>query len=430
LGLKHKSLKNIALEKASAAHYKISAADFSAAAVDVVLQLQKAGHQAFIVGGCVRDLVLGSHPKDFDVATSAKPEEVKRLFRRCFIVGRRFRLAHVHLKNEVIEVATFRAEHSKGSSQHGKTKGGMIVRDNIYGDLEEDAIRRDFTCNALYYNPADNTILDYTGGLKDLKLKQLRMIGEPKQRYREDPVRLLRALRLAGKLHLQIETETAAPITKMAPLLDKVPTARMADELVKFFLNRKALACFQILERYHFLNQLLPASHTAIQTDKTALTLIKLTLENTAARLSAEKTVNFSFIMAAFLWAPLQTQKKELMQKKMSATIAFDQAIHDVLAEQSSVILITRKLSEMIRDIWRLQTHLENPRPRSVHTTVEKSSFRAAYDFLLLREKAGEPLQKSTNWWTDFIAAQPEAQAEMIKSLAQQAKPRGRSRKK
>jgi poly(A) polymerase len=418
LGIKHKSLKNISLQKVSAAHYQISSTDFSAAAVEVVLQLQNAGHEAYIVGGGVRDLLLGTIPKDFDVATSAKPEEVKRLFRRCFIVGRRFRLAHVHLKNEVIEVATFRAEHETGSTLHGKTKGGMIVRDNIYGNLEEDAIRRDFTLNALYYNPADNSILDYTGGLVDLKQGQLRMIGEPKQRYREDPVRILRALRLSGKLNLEIETETAAPISKMASLLTKVPSARLADELVKFFMNRNAWACFQTLEQYHLLGQLLPATAKAIQSDETAKTLIQLTLENTATRLTAEKTVNFNFMMAAFLWGPLRSQARKLLQQKMPARIAFDQAIQDILRAQSESILITRKLGEMIRDIWRLQGLLENPRSRTVHTTLEKKEFRAAYDFLLLREKAGEPLKQVASWWTELIAADEPGRHALVEGLA------------
>jgi poly(A) polymerase len=382
------------------------------------LQLQQAGHEAYIVGGGVRDMLLGIPPKDFDVATSAKPEEVKRAFRRCFIVGRRFRLAHVHLKNEVIEVATFRAEHDQGSKLHGKTTGGMIVRDNIYGSLEEDAIRRDFTLNALYYNPADNTILDYTGGLADLKQKQLRMIGEPKKRYREDPVRILRALRLSGKLHLQIETETAAPITKMASLLTKVPSARLADELVKFFMNPNAWACFQTLEKYSLLAQLLPATHKAIQSTKTAKPLIQYTLENTAARLKADKTVNFNFVMAALLWAPLQSRIDSLSQTKIPRRIAFEQAVQDVLRTQSEIILITRKLGEMIRDIWRLQNNLTHRTPRTVHTTFEKKEFRAAYDFLLLREKAGEPVEQATQWWTEFIAADEPARHTMIEGLA------------
>jgi poly(A) polymerase len=420
LGIKHKSLKNIVLEKISADHYKIRAKDFSPAAVEITLELQRAGYQAYIVGGGVRDLLLGAHPKDFDVASDATPEEIKRLFRRCFIVGRRFRLAHVHLKNEVIEVATFRAEHSKGSSTHGKTKNGMIVRDNIYGDLEEDALRRDFTANALYYNPADNTIFDYTGGLKDLEAKQLRMIGDPKLRYQEDPVRILRALRLAGKLNLEIETETAAPIHKMSSLLTKVPSARLADELTKMFLNHNAWGCFQILQKYELLKKLLPFTYENLKIYPHNLELIKLTLENTQNRLIAGKTANFHFIMASFLWGHLQEQNN----------LEFDIAIRKILQAQSSIILITRKLSEMIRDIWLLQQKLENPRPRSVPIIFNKKEFRAAYDFLLLRDKAEEPVKKQAEWWTNFIAAEEVEREKMIEKLHQPKKYKNKNLKK
>lgn len=404
-------------KQVSAATYQLSSTDFSSAAVEVVSQLQQSGYQAYIVGGGVRDLLLNKKPKDFDVATSAKPEEVKRLFRRCFLVGRRFRLAHVHLRNEVVEVATFRAEYAKDTKAHKKTAGGMITRDNIYGTLQEDALRRDFTINALYYDPTENTIIDYTGGLIDLEQKQLRVIGEAKQRYREDPVRILRAIRLANKLDLSIETETAAPLAKLAPLLSNIPAARLAEEIPKIFLNGQAWRCLQTLDHYHLFAQLFPTTSASFKVDKMFATFIELILADSDQRLAEHKTLNFSFLLAAFLWQPLQNQLDYYKQENTAPVVAFDKACRQVLQAQSQQVLITRKHGEVIREIWRLQRLLESRRPRYIEQILTQVEFRLAYDFLILREQAGEPLQRIVRWWTDFIAADAAQQATLLGSL-------------
>jgi poly(A) polymerase len=414
---KQTNTPTLEFNKISASHYKLTSDDFSPAAVEVVLQLQSAGFQAFIVGGGVRDLLLGFKPKDFDVATNAKPEEVKKLFRQCYLVGRRFRLAHVRMRNEIVEVATFRAEHHKGPKQHGQTRGGMIVRDNIYGNLEDDAVRRDFTINSLYYDPTTNTILDYTGGLTDLEHKELRIIGEAKQRYREDPVRILRAIRLANKLELTIEAQTAAPIAKMANLLSSIPPARLTEETQKLFLAQKAWSCLETLERYSLFQPLFPLTAQCIHTSAQFKHFLKLILENSERRLMEGKTVNYSFLMAAFLWEPVLKKSEHYREKKMSPSIAFDQAAYQVLKDQSKHVLIIRRHAEMVRDIWRLQYALENRRPRLVRHALGHPALRAAYDFLLLRTEAGEPFKKASAWWTEFMTATRAKQDTMLAEL-------------
>lgn len=376
----------------------------------VVEQLQEAGYEAYIVGGGIRDLLLNALPKDFDVATSAKPEEVKRLFRRCFLIGRRFRLAHVHLKGEMVEVATFRAEHHKGS-KHGHKRGGLIIRDNIYGTLEEDAVRRDFTLNALYYDPVQNTILDHMHALQDIQTKTLRMIGDPKKRYQEDPVRMLRAIRLACKLNLLIETKTLAPLAELALLLQSVSPARLVEEVSKLFLSEYGVLCFEKLRELGLFSPLFPQTEAILKEDLLFKNFIVLTLEDTAFRLKQGEKASFNFILAALLWQPFKIKFESASEKRFSSVV-FDYVCQDFFKEQSSLVLITRKNSEMIQAIWKLQWLLEARRPRSIRTVLRSAYFSAADDFLKLRHAAGEPLAKVIAWWDKAAQKPPEAEEE------------------
>ena len=398
-----------------ATRYQLTSTNFSATSVAVVRQLQNAGYQAYIVGGGVRDLLMQQTPKDFDVATNAKPEQIKRLFRRCFLIGRRFRLAHVHIKNEIVEVATFRAEQPKQSKAHGKIRGGMIIRDNTYGTLQEDALRRDFTINALYYDPTSNSIIDFTSGLVDLEKRQLRIIGKAKQRYQEDPVRILRAIRLANKLGLQIEASTADPLAKLAPLLANVPAARLAEEIPKLFWQDQAWQCLQTLDDYRLFVQLFPTTYSSFNNNKTFYNFIKLIIHQAKPHLKTNKTHHINLLFAAFLWQPLQNQ----LQQNPVTKADFDKACADVLRIQSKQVLITRKQSEKIRAIWQLQHRLEFRRPHYIYQTLKHADFHSAYHFLSLRAKAGEPLQAITRWWDNFIVSNKAQRAAMMANLKQ-----------
>lgn len=353
-------------------------------ALEVVERLNNTGFDAFLVGGCVRDLLLGIKPKDFDIATNAEPEQVKKIFRNCLLIGRRFRLAHVRFGREIIEVATFR---SVTEEHHVET--GMILRDNIYGTIEEDAWRRDFTINALYYNIRDESIIDYTGGIEDLDNKIVRMIGDPEQRYREDPVRMLRALRVAGKLDFIIEKQTEEFIFKHSELLKNVSKVRLFDEIVKWFRCGNSLAVYKLALQHGLFKLIFPETK---DTD-----LVKLGFLNTDKRLAAGKSFNPAFLLAVLLWGALQKESP-----------------HHVLHEQTKHISIPRRYSLMIKEIWSLQNWLKQRKPKKVVRTLQHPRFRAAYDFLLLRVEAGEKLKHLADWWTKFQEADDKTRKNML----------------
>ena len=364
----------------------------------VLGRLVEGGFEAYLVGGCVRDLLLGRVPKDFDVATSARPEEVRALFPRSRLIGRRFRLAHVRSGRDVYEVATFRANHDAAAAD----PAGMLLHDNVYGTREEDALRRDFTVNALYYDDRDGSILDFTGGFSDLDAGVIRSIGDPGVRYREDPVRILRAVRFAAKLGFRIEPSSEAPIFELAPLLEGVPAARLFEEILKLFHGGHAMESLHRLDRYDLLPLLCPATAASADRDPRVRALLERAFENTDRRLAGDRPVSPGFLVAALLWGPVR-ERAEAVQREdgvRSRGVALAAAADEAIAVQAKRTSMPRRFTAMARDIWTMQPRLENRRPRRVGATIAHPRFRAAYDFLCLRGEAGEPVADRAAWWT------------------------------
>ncbi|MEN8107442.1 MAG: polynucleotide adenylyltransferase PcnB [Pseudomonadota bacterium] len=393
--------------------HPISRANISPSALKVLYRLKDAGYQGHLVGGGVRDLLLGREPKDFDIGTDAHPDEVRQLFRNCRLIGRRFRLAHIMFGREVIEVATFRALQESGakdnSEQHIDDEG-RIVRDNVYGSIEEDAFRRDFTVNALYYNISDFSVIDYVGGMDDLNAGMLRLIGDPEQRYREDPVRMLRAVRFATKLGFRIHKDSEAPVMELAPLLGDIPPARLFDEMLKLFMGGCALATFEALRHYQLFGQLFPLTEQALthEEEHFPLTLINRGMENTDIRIQQDKPVTPAFLFALFLWQPVRERARKLEAGGQHPAQAMQHASSQIIAEQAKVITIPRRFSLPMREIWMLQLRLELKGGKRSLRVLGHPRFRAAYDFLLLRGDAGEVDTELGQWWTDFQELHPQ----------------------
>ena len=365
----------------------------------VLARLDEAGYEGYLVGGCVRDLLLGRAPKDFDVATSARPEEVRALFPRSRLIGRRFRLAHVRAGRDVFEVATFRASHEANAAG----PGGMLLHDNVYGTREEDALRRDFTVNALYYDDRDGSVIDFTGAMADLGAGLIRAIGEPAVRYREDPVRMLRAVRFAAKLGFRIEERTQAPILDLAPLLDEVPAARLFEEVLKLFQSGHGLESLRELDRYDLLPRLYPETAASVRRDPRGQVLLERALANTDRRIAEALPVSPGFLVAALMWAPVRERAEAARDESRarSRSQALGEAADDALGVQAKRTSVPRRWSAMARDIWTMQPRLESRRPRRVDLTIAHPRFRAAYDFLCLRAEAGEPVGERAAWWTE-----------------------------
>jgi len=397
----------------SRAEHPVSRKDISENALKVLYRLNKSGYEAYLVGGGVRDLLLGKHPKDFDVATNAHPEQIKQLFRNCRLIGRRFRLAHILFGKEVIEVATFRGHHDDAEAHLAKQdEAGQLLRDNVYGTLEEDAERRDFTVNALYYNIADFSIYDFAGGLADLEARQLRMIGDVENRYREDPVRMLRAVRFAAKLQLEIAPETEAPIHRLAELLGNIPPARLFEEILKLFLAGHGLATLRALQHYGLLAPLFPGLADTLQQQPGWQAFIEQALTDTDARIQQEKRVSPAYLLAALLWPQLQRQLVEYDQ--MAPLDAMNHACSTVLEQQSRHIAIPRRFAATIRDIWVLQLRLPRRGGRRAQRLLEHPKFNAGIDFLKLRAQCQQDaeMQALYQWWSEFAqSGQPQCQA-------------------
>lgn len=403
--------------------HQVSRRDISSAALRIMKRLNDAGHQAFLVGGGVRDLLLGGHPKDFDVATDARPEQIKRLFRGSRIIGRRFQIVHVRMGRELIEVTTFRGHHEQSQSEDG-----MLLRDNVYGSLESDAIRRDFTVNALYYTLNDFAIHDYTGGMRDLEQRTLRIIGDPATRYKEDPVRMLRAVRFAGKLGFQIHPATAKPIAELAPLLRNVPPARLFEEVLKLFMAGSATATFNLMREYQILGELFPGTEEALAAgDEQGLALIEQTMANTDKRVRAEKPVTPAFIYAALLWPPMLARAKQLLAD-MPPQPAHQQAATEVVSQQLGHTALPKRFLIPMREMWDMQHRLEQR--RQPQRLLGHPRFRAAYDFLLLREATGEKLDGAGTWWTRFQEVEEDEQQKMIADIRRQSGPKSKGRRR
>lgn len=400
--------------------HTISRKNISPAAIKIIKQLEDGGFAAYLVGGGVRDLLLGGHPKDFDVATNAKPEEVKRIFRSARIVGRRFQIVHVRMGREIIEVTTFRGHHDE-SATHARSEDGMLLRDNVYGTLETDAMRRDFTVNALYYTLKDFSVIDYCNGMEDLKQRTLRIIGDPATRYKEDPVRILRALRFAAKLGFTLEVNTAKPIRELSGLLLNVSDARLFEEVLKLFLGGSATATFNLMREYDLLTHLFPGTDIALKAgDDMGANLIEQCMVNTDKRIRSDKTVTPAFIYAALLWPALQQQFK-LLASQMTPTQAWAQASQNVINQQLTRTAVPKRFLIPMREIWDLQQRLPSRLGMRALRTLDHPRFRAAYDFLLMREAAGEALDGLGVWWTNYQVATDEEREQMVKDIGKQA---------
>jgi len=381
----------------------VSRSEISENALKVLYRLKNAGYHAYLVGGGVRDILLGLKPKDFDVATDAHPEQVRELFRNCRLIGRRFRLAHVHFGREIIEVSTFRASHNDAVDGEGHEEDGRIIRDNVYGTLDDDVWRRDFTVNALYYNIEDYSIVDYVGGLEDIKNRQLRLIGIPEDRYREDPVRMLRAIRFAIKLDFSIHPVSEQPIRKLAPLLEEIPEARLFEEFLKLFMSGQSEKAYQQLREYGLFAKLFPQTEEFLNRgDEFIHKLLISAFRNTDTRLAEDKPVTPAFLLAALLWVPVRDLANDHEGNGLSEMDAIHMASDAVISHQISSTSMPRRFTHMARDMWALQVRLKNIRGKRPLKLLAHQRFRAAYDFLLLRAEAGEDVQELASWWTAF----------------------------
>ena len=390
----------------------ISRKQISENALKVLYRLHKSGFEAYLVGGGVRDLLLGRQPKDFDIATSATPDQVKQLFSNCRLVGRRFRLAHILFGRDVIEVATFRGHHHEVNTNKNlsaQSSEGMLLRDNVYGTIEEDAERRDFTVNALYYNIADFSVVGFANGLADLEARRLVLIGDPETRYREDPVRMIRAVRFAAKLGLTISPETEAPITTLAPLLSDIPPARLFEETLKLLLAGQGLTTYRLLQHYDLFAPLFPEAAEVMGKGSDYYNqFIELALANTDQRLAEGLRVTPAFLYAALLWGPVETRTQQFMHEGgLNFYDASRLANDEVLSRQVKSVAIPRRFSTVVRDIWQLQDRLTKRSGKRPLRLLEHPKFRAGYDFLLLRAKLDPELEELAQWWTDFQEANP-----------------------
>ncbi len=383
------------------AEHCISRSSMSEQAIKVLYGLKKAGFQACLVGGGVRDLLLGLEPKDFDVATDASPEQVKETFRNCRLIGRRFRLAHVGYGRNIIEVATFRANlEPEGDDVH--VENGRIIRDNAFGNIEEDVWRRDFTVNALYYDIKNFSVIDYVNGYDDLKQGVLRLIGEPTERYHEDPVRMLRAIRFAVKLGMRIEEKTEAPIFELAHLLTDISPARLFEEILKLFHSGKALQTFESLRHYGLFAPLFPQTEAILAEEAEGFphTLICEALKSTDRRIASGKPVTPAFLFAAMLWEPMQAAMAPMLEQGMPAIQAIQAATDQAFSKQRQAVSVPRRFAIMVKEIFVLQARLMHRSGKRALRTLEHPRFRAAYDFLLIRAIADDSLSEYAQWWT------------------------------
>lgn len=425
-------IKNLFSSKSSAApaaprvipasQHSFPASDVSFGARRVLETLADAGYEAYLVGGSIRDGLLGVHPKDFDIATNATPEQIKQVFRNCRLIGRRFRLAHVRVGREILEVATFRGHHhqieieEEQSHKASVSDEGLILRDNVFGTVQEDAIRRDFTANALFYRLSDGAIIDYVGGFDDIQSRRLRLIGDPETRFREDPVRILRAIRFAAKLDFTIDASLAAPIRILGTQLDHVPAARLFEEIQKLFLSGYASAVWRKLGEFGLESHLFPLLKDLSDAERE---MIVIAMNNTDIRLAQDKPVTPAFLLAVLLWAPLKREWERLKAQDVHPVPAFQQAAQNVIGIQNQQVSIPKRFQIPMREIWDLQVRLPRRQGKRADQTLEHPRFRAAYDFLLLREQSGESESDAGlgEWWTRYQEMDEAGRRTMISQL-------------
>ncbi len=402
----------------------------SPCALKVTDTLQDAGYEAYVVGGAVRDLMLGREPKDFDVATNAEPDEVRALFRRSRIIGRRFQIVHVMCGPETIEVTTFRGSATDEGGDRHEDETGRIVRDNVFGTLEEDAVRRDFTVNALYFDPTTEEVRDYHGGVNDIKDKRLRVIGEPEKRFREDPVRMLRAVRFAARFDFHIDPATRAPVAKLGPLLQHVPSSRLFDEMLKLLFSGHALRGVHQLRAEGLHHGLLPLLDTILE-QPGGERFISLALKNTDQRVAQDKPVSPAFLFATLLWHEVLAAWQGLQAQGMKPFPALNQAMNDVLAAQDKKLAIPRRFDATMKEIWSMQPRFQMRSGQRPFRLLEHPRFRACFDFFLLRCESGELDMELLRWWERFMDADPDQrEAMLVRDEAPAAKKRRRRKRK
>ena len=416
--------------------HNVTRGEFSDSALKVLYRLHKAGYQSFLVGGCVRDAILELHPKDFDVATNATPDEVKALFGNCRLIGRRFRLAHVRFGREIIEVATFRAAADDDDADHHSDEEGRILRDNVYGTIDEDVWRRDFTCNALYYNIADFSIWDYTGGFEDIRDRRIVLIGDPDVRMREDPVRMLRAIRFAAKLDFEIDDDVVAAIDRHAHLLTNVPAARLFDEFLKLFQAGSAERTFDLLYDHGLFQQMFPATAEELVRDEDFRRFTRAALQNTDRRVHEGKSVTPMFLLGVFLWWPIRkVAAAQRADEKMSESQSLAVAAYEIAGQQQRRISLPKRFTIPMREMLSLQPRFEFRRGKRAMKLLEHRRFRAAYDFMMLQADVGLVSRETADFWTSVQSQSAAERARSFdvasgKSGSEKRRPRRRRRRK
>ena len=403
----------------------------SSLAISVVDQLLDAGHEAYVVGGCIRDILLNKQPKDFDVATSATPEQVKRLFRRSRIIGRRFRIVHVQDRREIIEVTTFRGNHKTGKgNQATQSTQGMLLRDNVYGNLEQDALRRDFTCNSLYYDIDSGEVVDFTDGVKDLKNGLLRTIGDPAVRFKEDPVRMMRALRFQAKLDLKLDRLSRKQLDAQVGMINEVAAARLFDEVIKLLMHSDAHKAYKMMRESGLFGQLFPWTEKLITQNPNYKKLLQVAMQGTETRLRSNKRVSPFYLYASLLWPAVEHEYQIQLGKKNPPSRAMEMAGAKIIEMHAPLVSIAKRFAVSMRETWYLQTQLHRRDGVRAQKMLEHSRFRAAYDFVLMREEAGEDLQGLGAWWTDYQKASVDERTKMVKALKGTKTSRSRSRRR
>ena len=426
-------LANEGMVRVPRERHGLSREAISPAAAKVCTLLREGGYSAYVVGGAVRDLLLGIEPKDYDIATDARPEQVKPLFRRALIIGRRFRLVHVMLGHETIEVSTFRAATPETAadrqSAHMQDEHGRVLRDNVFGTQEEDARRRDFSVNALYFDPVSEEVVDFHGGLADLKKRVLRVIGDPATRFREDPVRMLRAVRLGAKLGLRLDSATREPIAEMAPLMERVPPARLFDEMLKLLLSGHASACLRQLREVGLHKGVLPLLDVILE-QPLGERFVTLALAQTDERVQTDRPVSPAFLFAALLWHEVLAAWKAREKRGERPIPALEAAMDEVLDVQCEKMAITRKLTATMREVWSMQPRFEQRSGQRAYRLLESPRFRMSYDFLALRAASGEVPAELEAWWRAFQSADAETRTAMLLPDTGPRKRKRRRRKK
>ena len=397
----HKNQKNISPEIYHKSQHNIDQNLINKNAKDVINYLKRSGYKAYIVGGGVRDLLLGKKPKDFDIATNATPEQIKKALPRSRIIGRRFKLVHYRKGREIIEVATFRTGGNKKSAKSSK---GLVLRDNTYGNIQDDAFRRDFKINALYLDIHSMEIIDYTGGYRDLENRKLSCIGDSKVRFREDPVRIIRAIRFMSAMELDCEDSLKADIYGLANLLEEVPAARRYEEVLKLFFTGSASKTFEKLVEYKVLKYLLPATSRYLEEEKSdekIIHFIKLALKNSDSRVAKDLPLTPAFLFSVLLWPSVVKRTGEIQSSKIKIPL-LRKAADKAIREQNSHCFIPNRVESMIKDIWEFQIKLLKVKSPKITSLISHKRFRASYDFLILREQSGVNLNGCGKWWTDI----------------------------